>query len=137
MNWDYIAGNWKQLNGKLKTQWGKLTDDQLSEIGGRKDQLIGKLQQVYGSSKEAAEQEIDEWASRLSGKQSEGYGHRREPAQMGDSQPNRGDKWRLGSPQGIEGGVDALCARVQAQPLTSLAIAVGAGLLLGMILARR
>ena len=61
MNWDQIAGNWKQLKGQVKEKWGKLTDDDLQVIEGKKDQLIGRLQERYGYSKEQAEKELDSW----------------------------------------------------------------------------
>jgi uncharacterized protein YjbJ (UPF0337 family) len=59
MNTDTIQGNWKQLKGRIKEQWGKLTDDDLTVINGQKDQLVGKLQERYGYSKEQAEREIE------------------------------------------------------------------------------
>jgi uncharacterized protein YjbJ (UPF0337 family) len=59
MNWDTIKGNWKQLTGQVKAQWGKLTDDDLTSISGQKDQFIGKLQERYGYQKEQAEREVD------------------------------------------------------------------------------
>jgi uncharacterized protein YjbJ (UPF0337 family) len=65
MNWDLISGNWKQFQGKVKEQWGKLTDSDLTTIGGKRDQLIGVLQQKYGYAKEKAEQEADEFARAL------------------------------------------------------------------------
>lgn len=43
MNWDTIKGNWKQFTGKLKSKWGKLTDDDLTTIAGKKDEFLGKL----------------------------------------------------------------------------------------------
>ena len=58
MNWDQVEGNWKQLTGKLKEKWGRLTDDDLTTIGGRRERLIGKLQERYGKDKEAAEREL-------------------------------------------------------------------------------
>jgi uncharacterized protein YjbJ (UPF0337 family) len=48
MNWESIKGQWKQVQGKVRQQWGKLTDDDLNFIGGTKDQLVGKLQERYG-----------------------------------------------------------------------------------------
>ena len=54
MNWDTIEGNWKQLTGQAKAQWGKLTGDDLSQIAGRRDQLVGKIQERYGVAKEDA-----------------------------------------------------------------------------------
>lgn len=59
MNADQIKGNWKQLKGKVKQQWGKLTDDDLTYIDGQRDQLLGKLQERYGYSKEQAEKELE------------------------------------------------------------------------------
>lgn len=64
MNWDRIEGNWKQLKGKAKEQWGKLTDDQLDVIGGKRDQLVGKVQESYGIGKDEAQKQVDAFASR-------------------------------------------------------------------------
>lgn len=62
MNWDQVEGNWKQFKGKAKEKWGKLTDDDMGTLSGKKDQLVGKLQERYGYSKEQAEREADEWS---------------------------------------------------------------------------
>jgi uncharacterized protein YjbJ (UPF0337 family) len=61
MNWDEIAGKWKQTVGKAKEKWGKLTDDDLTAINGKRDQLVGKIQERYGIVKEAAEKQVDEF----------------------------------------------------------------------------
>lgn len=58
MNWDIAEGNWKQLKGKVKAQWGKLTDDELDVIAGKRTELAGRIQEVYGISKEDAEDQI-------------------------------------------------------------------------------
>lgn len=58
MNWDIVEGNWKQFKGKVKVQWGKLTDDQLDVIAGKRDDLSGKIQESYGLSKDEAEKQI-------------------------------------------------------------------------------
>ena len=60
MNWDVVKGNWKQLKGELRKQWGKLTDDDWEEMAGEKDKILGKLQQRYGWSKEQAEREAEQ-----------------------------------------------------------------------------
>jgi uncharacterized protein YjbJ (UPF0337 family) len=65
MNWDQIAGNWKQFTGKVKEKWGKLTDDDLTTIAGKRDQLAGLLQQKYGYAKQEAEKELDEFSAGL------------------------------------------------------------------------
>lgn len=51
MNKDEIGGNWKQFKGKAKEQWGKLTDDDMTVIEGKRDQLVGKIQERYGYEK--------------------------------------------------------------------------------------
>ncbi|THT96409.1 CsbD family protein [Lampropedia puyangensis] len=61
MNKDQIEGNWKQFKGKIKEQWGKLTDDDLDVIAGKKDQLIGKIQERQGIAKEEAQKQFDAW----------------------------------------------------------------------------
>jgi len=66
MNWDQIEGKWKQYSGKAKEKWGKLTDDDLTTIGGKRDQLIGRLQERYGMAREQAEKQIDEFTHSLS-----------------------------------------------------------------------
>jgi uncharacterized protein YjbJ (UPF0337 family) len=58
MNWDIAEGNWKQFQGYVKEQWGKLTDDSLDTIAGKRDQLAGKIQEAYGISKDEAEAQI-------------------------------------------------------------------------------
>jgi uncharacterized protein YjbJ (UPF0337 family) len=58
MNWYIVEGNWKQFKGKVKTQWGKLTDDHLDVIAGKRTELAGKLQESYGISKDEAEEQI-------------------------------------------------------------------------------
>jgi uncharacterized protein YjbJ (UPF0337 family) len=65
MNWDQLKGNWTQFAGKVKEKWGQLTDDELTQIGGKKDQLVGKLQERYGYTKEQAEKELDEFSRTL------------------------------------------------------------------------
>jgi uncharacterized protein YjbJ (UPF0337 family) len=65
MNWDQIAGNWKQFQGKVKEKWGDLTDDDLTMIAGKRDQLAGKLQERYGYEKGRAEKELDDFVRGL------------------------------------------------------------------------
>lgn len=58
MNWDIIEGNWKEFKGRVKEKWGKLTDDSLDTIAGRREQLSGQLQQTYGITKDQAEVQV-------------------------------------------------------------------------------
>ena len=64
MNKDEIGGNWKQLKGKAKEKWGKLTDDDMTVIEGKRDQLVGKIQERYGYAKDQAEKEVGDWEKR-------------------------------------------------------------------------
>ncbi|MFD2740905.1 CsbD family protein [Sulfitobacter aestuarii] len=64
MNWDRIEGNWKQFTGKVKEQWGDLTDDEVAQLNGNREQLAGKIQERYGCEKDEAERQIDEFAAR-------------------------------------------------------------------------
>jgi uncharacterized protein YjbJ (UPF0337 family) len=61
MNWDEVGGKWNQFKGPIKEQWGKLTDDDLTVIDGKKDRLVGKIQERYGITKEKAEEEVKVW----------------------------------------------------------------------------
>jgi uncharacterized protein YjbJ (UPF0337 family) len=64
MDWNRVEGNWKQVKGKVKEQWGKLTDDDLDRIAGKRDQLEGKIQERYGIEKDRARRDIDDWYGR-------------------------------------------------------------------------
>jgi uncharacterized protein YjbJ (UPF0337 family) len=63
---DILKGKWKELKGQVKARWGKLTDDDLGRIEGRRDQMIGLLQQRYGYAKREAEEELDDFVNGLS-----------------------------------------------------------------------
>lgn len=65
MNWDRIEGNWKLLKGSIKQRWGRLTDDHLDVIAGKRDQLAGKIQEMYGVTKDEADKQLAEWQRRL------------------------------------------------------------------------
>ncbi len=63
MNCDILEGNWTQLKGEAKEQWGKLTNDDLDVAEGQFEQLVGKIQERYGKSREEAEREVEQWRS--------------------------------------------------------------------------
>ena len=67
MNEDILAGNWRQLRGKLRSWWGNLSDDDFEWIGGQKDRLVGLIQQKYGCTRDQAEEEVDRRFSEASG----------------------------------------------------------------------
>jgi uncharacterized protein YjbJ (UPF0337 family) len=61
MNRDTMKGQWKQIVGDVKTKWGKLTDNELTQIDGNYDKLVGKVQERYGHQREQAERDVDAW----------------------------------------------------------------------------
>ena len=63
--WDRVEGSWKEFQGKVKEQWGKLTDDDLTVVAGKRDQLAGKIQERYGYARDKADEEITAFERRL------------------------------------------------------------------------
>jgi uncharacterized protein YjbJ (UPF0337 family) len=61
MNWDQAKGQWTQMKGSVRKQWGKLTDDDLDVIAGEREKLVGKIQERYGIAKDEAEKQIANW----------------------------------------------------------------------------
>jgi uncharacterized protein YjbJ (UPF0337 family) len=83
MNWDRIEGNWKQVKGKAREQWGKLTDSDWDQIAGKKDQLVGRIQERYGISKDEAQKQADAWAKAQSEEPAHEQHAQREPQTHG------------------------------------------------------
>jgi uncharacterized protein YjbJ (UPF0337 family) len=65
MNWDRVEGNWKQIKGKAQQQWGKLTNDDLNLVEGKRTELVGRIQERYGIQRDEAERQIDSWLRNL------------------------------------------------------------------------
>lgn len=63
MNWDQIKGKWKQAKGQARQKWGRLTDDDLDVINGKREELVGKVQERYGIAKEEAERQVKDFES--------------------------------------------------------------------------
>jgi uncharacterized protein YjbJ (UPF0337 family) len=61
MNDDILKGEWRQLKGRIRQQWGRLTDDDVALIDGEREILLGKLQERYGRTREEAVEELDRW----------------------------------------------------------------------------
>jgi uncharacterized protein YjbJ (UPF0337 family) len=64
MDWNRVEGNWEAGKGKIKEQWGKLTDDDLDRIAGNRDQLEGKIQERYGIEQDRVRRDLDDWYTR-------------------------------------------------------------------------
>ena len=65
MNWDRIEGNWKQFKGSVQERWGRISNDHLDVIGGKREKLAGRLQEQYGITKDEAEKQISDWERTL------------------------------------------------------------------------
>ena len=65
MNWDHISGRWQQLRGQVREQWGKLTDDDIDVIAGKREQLVGLLQQRYGTTRDEVERQVEVFERRF------------------------------------------------------------------------
>jgi uncharacterized protein YjbJ (UPF0337 family) len=74
MNWDQIEGKWKQYKGSIREKWGKLTDDDLEMIAGKRDQLVGRIQERYGISRDEAGKQLEEFLSTQTGERTRGTG---------------------------------------------------------------
>jgi uncharacterized protein YjbJ (UPF0337 family) len=64
MNWDQVAGSWRQAKGRFMSGWGRLSSNRLTRARGKRDQVIGLVQKKYGLMKDAASRKIDRFVSR-------------------------------------------------------------------------
>jgi uncharacterized protein YjbJ (UPF0337 family) len=90
MNWTQIEGQWNELTGQLKSQWAKLTDDDLANVAGKKDQLLGKLQQRYGLLKADAEVQLEKWLAKIGPVQGKAAGKNDDATDPAQSPPREG-----------------------------------------------
>jgi uncharacterized protein YjbJ (UPF0337 family) len=65
MNWSHVKADWSLVKGKVKSKWGKLTDDDLQTVGGKWDELVGRLRDRYGYQKDEAERQVDEFLKKV------------------------------------------------------------------------
>jgi uncharacterized protein YjbJ (UPF0337 family)/outer membrane murein-binding lipoprotein Lpp len=137
MDWDRLEGDWKQLRGKVKARWGKLTDDDLAVIQGRRDELEGKIQERYGYAKSQARREIEDWYRSTESHLADEIDTIRTEIQNLSSTVGRIANKQIGRAQvrATEAAHEAEVA-IARNPLTAIAIAVGLGFLLGVITRR-
>ena len=108
MSWDQIRGSWRESRGTLKEQWGKLTDDDLDRIDGKRDQLLGTLQQRYGKAKDVLEREVRDFEHRVTtagAVRSRHHGDGAGEAMDGEREPGRRGVG-MGGGLGMGGGVE-------------------------------
>jgi uncharacterized protein YjbJ (UPF0337 family) len=77
MNWDTVKGDWKQFKGKVKEAWGKLTDDELDVVAGKRDQLVGLIQKNYGIARDEAENQVRQFENSCDSAHATSTSHRR------------------------------------------------------------
>jgi uncharacterized protein YjbJ (UPF0337 family) len=65
MNWEHVKADWEQVRGKVKSKWGKLTDDDLRVVSGKWDELVGRVRHHYGYEKDYAEREVDDFLKKV------------------------------------------------------------------------
>lgn len=122
MTTDILQGNWEQLKGKIKNQWGKLTDDDITAIGGKKDELLGRLQTAYGYNKDIAEHEFDYFLS-----------HNK----ISDTAKSIGDKVASSADsmkKNVEEYSSTVMNYVKQRPIESIVIGAGVALAIGFLL---
>jgi uncharacterized protein YjbJ (UPF0337 family) len=124
-----IMGNWRQLKGKVKQQWGQLTDDELQQAEGNYDQLVGLIQRKTGQARTQIERTLNEFAEKGDGMLQHAAGAAREYAdQAGHALRDASERVRE---RAIE-GYDSAQEMVRSRPAESVAAAFGTGLLIGL-----
>ncbi|WP_338661686.1 hypothetical protein VQH23_15790 [Pararoseomonas sp. SCSIO 73927] len=63
LDWDRLAGDWGEMGGKVRKNWGKLTEEDISQAGGRRDLLLERIRERYGVGEDEAERQLTDWAS--------------------------------------------------------------------------
>jgi uncharacterized protein YjbJ (UPF0337 family) len=137
MDWNRVEGDWKQMKGSVKERWGKLTDDDLTVIRGRRDQLEGKLQERYGYAKSQARKEIEDWYRSTEHHLADAIETIRTDLQSLASSVGRIANKQMGRAQvrATEAAHEAEAA-ITRHPFTAVAIAVGLGFLIGVFMRR-
>jgi uncharacterized protein YjbJ (UPF0337 family) len=137
MDWNRIEGDWRPMKGKVKERWGKLTDDDLTAISGRRDQLEGKIQERYGYAKTQARREIENWYRSTEHHLADEIETIRNDIQNLTSTVGRIANKQIGRAQvrASEVAHEAEGA-ITRNPLTAIAIAVGLGFLFGVFTRR-
>ena len=137
IDWDRLEGDWKQLKGRAKERWGKLTDNDLTAISGRPTQLEGKIQERYGYAKGQARKEIEDWYRSTDSHLADEIDNIRTETQNLTSSVGRIANKQIGRAQvrATEAAHDVEAA-ITRNPLTAIAIAAGLGFLFGVFTRR-
>src|SRR5688572_16611834 len=119
MDSNRIEGSWAELKGKAKHQWGNLTDDELTQIGGQKDELMGRIQARYGYSKDKAKQEVESWLESM--------------GQSGESVMAQVNAAKDGAKQVADNFSTAMQKSVEKNPIAALAMVAAVAFVIGAI----
>lgn len=132
MNWTTMQGNWNEAKGKVKTKFGRLTDDDLMQAQGQKDRLVGAIQQRYGIAREKAEQQLDEFLSSADDWMHKAKESASDIVEKGKEYVEKGKEYvqNTGTSQ-MASDLKDLIAR---HPVHSAVIGIGLGFLIGRLL---
>jgi uncharacterized protein YjbJ (UPF0337 family) len=137
MEWARVEGNWKQMKGRAKERWGRLTDDDLTAIAGRRDQLEGMIQERYGYAKERARREIEDWYRSMESNLAEQIESLRSGIQNFSSTVDRIAKEQFPRARTRTTEVlDEAEEAVKRNPISALVVALGLGFLIGVLTRR-
>jgi uncharacterized protein YjbJ (UPF0337 family) len=137
MDWNRLEGDWKQMKGKVKEKWGKLTDDDLTAIGGRRDQLEGKIQERYGYAKARVRKEIEDWYRSTGSDLADQIEAIRTDIQSLTSTVGRIANKQIGRAQDrATEAANEVEDAIRRNPLSAVAIAAGLGFLFGVLTRR-
>jgi len=127
MNWSRVEGNWNEMKGKVKEKWGKLTDDDLTQVGGKHDRLVGVLQQKYGMAKDKVEEQLETFFEGSEGWVADAKDKVTEVVERGR------EYFREATPADMAGDLRELIGRY---PVQSVVVGVGVGFLIGQVFGR-
>jgi uncharacterized protein YjbJ (UPF0337 family) len=137
MDWTQVEGNWKQIKGRVKERWGKLTNDDLTAIAGRRDRLEGMIQERYGYASARVRNEIEDWQRSLESGLEEQIASLRSGIRTLSSAVERiADEQLTHTRSTAEKALNDVEEAFRRNPLVVIAVALGLGFLIGMLTRR-
>lgn len=137
MDWTQVEGNWKQIKGRVKERWGKLTNDDITAIAGRRDRLEGMIQERYGYARERVRDEVEDWYRSLESSLEEQIASLRSGIQTLSSTVERiADEQLAHTRSTAEKALNDAEEAFRRNPLVIIAVALGLGFLIGMLTRR-
>lgn len=131
VNQQTISGNWNELKGKLREQWGELSDDELDQVHGNAEQLIGLLQRKTGNSREEIENRLDH----LLGNESWYQATKHRLGDFGHAAAGAARGGAAYTANSLRSGYGQSALMVREHPAGSLATCFAAGIVIGVIAA--